>query len=110
MINLKINSKIFVRKLKLINNSTLADNEKTTVKENDNFIVKQSSSRSFINSLIFSRSFTPKIIGSENILNEEKNILISQSNVLLKKKLDLFLPLYIYYVQMISIHNYKYKN
>ena len=49
-------------------------------------------------------------IVNNTIINKEENILISQSDILLKKRLKSILPLYTYYLQMIYIHNYKYKN
>ena len=46
----------------------------------------------------------------DTVLPKKKSIYILQSDNILKKRLDLVLPLYIYYLQMIYIHNYKYKN
>lgn len=37
-------------------------------------------------------------------------ILVNQSDIFLRKKIENILPLYVYYVQMVYIHNYKYKN
>lgn len=46
----------------------------------------------------------------DSLIPTKNLILIYQSDNILKKRLNTILPLYIYYLQMIHIHNYKYKN
>ena len=108
ILDLKIDYKKLIRKVKLIKNSRIVNILKKT---NFNTLVtyKSISSNTNLNNNI-SSPITELIYSPQYKIINQKFILMLQSNNILRKKLNIVLPLYIYYVQMIYINNYKYKN
>jgi len=108
ILDLKIDYKKLIRKIKLIKNSRIVN---ILQKTNFNTLVtdKSISSNTILNNNTLS-PITELIYSPQYKIINPKFILMLQSNNILRKKLNIVLPLYIYYVQMIYINNYKYKN
>ena len=102
---LKVNSNKFVGKFKIID-SVISNTDKiqnSNINTPFNILAKQDNI--FIPSNLDINT-NPQL----SVIVNKKSILSYQSDLFLRKKLNNFLPLYIYYIQMIYIHNYKYKN
>jgi hypothetical protein len=100
-IELKIDYKKFIHKTKIINNL-----QNIIPKNFKNKYVSQFKGLDKIESLHNVKTMNL----FENIINNEKFILMTESDNILKKRLNIIIPLYTYYVQMIYINKYKYKN